>query len=138
MAWGPEAKCREDPIGRLFSCGHDATVRIWDAAVGVCLAKLKTDHASWVTAVTIKPDGMHMGTSSMHERTSLVLYDVVPPVPTAEDFKQVIAAKGEVLSERLEPVLELLDEMGRVGRGIKAIGRMFQRKPKLTRKGRAK
>ena len=135
VAWGSEARCGEDPHGRLFSSGHDAVVRIWDAEVGTCLRKIKTEHHSWCTAVSLKRDGMHMATSSMHEETSLLLYDVIPPVPTGEDLRERLVEKGEALEERLAP---LLGGLGVVGRGVLAFGRLFVRKPGVTRRGRPK
>ena len=89
---------------------------------------------------------MHMATSSMHERTSILLYDVVPPIPTAEDLKGRVCAKRDEIAERLEPITdaaaEILEGMGAPGRGIKMAARglasLFKSKKKYTKKGRVK
>ena len=44
------------PDGRLASCSHDKTVRIWDVETGECVQVL-TGHGDWVMGVAALPDG---------------------------------------------------------------------------------
>ena len=56
MAYSPDGR-------RIVSGSEDQTVRVWDAASGVELARLR-GHAGWVRSVAYSPDGRRIVSGS--------------------------------------------------------------------------
>ena len=102
VAFGPEANPNTKRY-RVFTAGHDATIGIWEGRSGKLLNMMKdTNHNSWITSVGVHPtDGVHMLTTSIQERYSLVRWDPYPPLPTTREVIIDAAKKPIVLLKPL-------------------------------------
>lgn len=81
--FGKEAK---DGKGRLITAGHDNRICVWDSYLGTVIGEVDSRHSSWITAAALDVSNMQLATVSMDARTSLILWQSLPPVPKNWDF----------------------------------------------------
>jgi len=76
--FGRECK---DGKGRLITCGHDKRIMVWDIYQGTIIGEVPSCHGSWIVAAAMDSTNLQLATVSMDTRTSLVLWQSLPPVP---------------------------------------------------------
>ncbi len=90
VVFGRESK---EGKGRLITAGHDQKICVWDVYKGTLIGQLQSKHSSWITGMDIDGTNMRLATCSMDARSSLVLWQSLPPAPKTYEWLEVLFRK---------------------------------------------